>query len=202
MKIMNVMVGLGMLAMTSSAFATTVGFSEGVRDQVAGTTVINPVDVPSMGGFDLGSLAAVGDSISIHGRIVNAVDAYTFTSATAFNVEFIFGGVALEAGGMTDSSGFVLDDIGSDANNTSDFSLQLGMDAALMQTLTTEITGGESLIFSGGPGTYSFIIDGSGGGALYDVRISAVPLPAALPLLLGGMGLLGVFGRKKKAELV
>lgn len=204
MKIMNVMVGLGMLAMTSSAFATTTGFTEGVRTQVAGTTVITPTDAPSNGGFDLGDLTAVGDVISLHGRIVNAADAYTFSSATAFTVEFIFGGLTLANMTTTDTSGFTFDTQGGPASNTSNFSLDDGMGTVLVEQFMTEITGGPSLIFSAGPGDYTFIIDGipPSGGALYDIQITAVPLPAALPLLLGGMGLLGVFGRKKKTELV
>lgn len=200
MKILNAIAGLGLLAMASSASATVMtmtGFSEGIRDQVAGTTVIDPTDVPSVGGFDLGSLTNVGDMITLHGRIVNAVDAYEITSETAFTVSFIFGGVALEAGGMTDTSGFVYDDLGGDVDNTAVFSLTGSMDEMIM----TEVTSGDPLIFSAGPGSYSFAIDGSGGGALYDIKFTAVPVPAALPLLLGGIGMLGVFGRKKKAEL-
>ena len=199
MKFVSMLVGLGLLLVTNNAFALMMGFTEGVRDQVAGTTVIVPTDATNTApGFDVGSLTSVGDSISIYGRIVNAADFYTFTSATAFNIDFIFGGLALENGGSTTTSGFVFDTQGDDSDNTSDFSLQLGMNAAIVAQFVTEVTGGNSLIFSGGPGTYTFSIDGAGGGALYDIKISAVPIPAALPLLLGGIGLLALFGRREK----
>ena len=98
----------------------------------------------------------------------------------------------------TTESGFVFDTIDNDADNTSDFALQLGMNAPIVRQFMTEVTHGDSFIFSGGPGTYTFSIDGAGGGALYDIQFTAVPIPAALYLLLGGSGFLGLFGRRKK----
>ena len=200
MKTLSIMLFLSLLAISNTVFAATIGaYTEGVRDQVAGTTLVVPTDSPnSLPGFALGDLTSAGDHIFLHGRIVGAVDNYSFSSATAFTIEFIFGGLQLEGGGSTLTSGFVYDEQGNDNDNTADFMLDDGINPPLMAQYMTEVTGGNSLIFSVGPGTYDFIIDGTGGGALYDIKITAVPIPAALPLLLGGVGVLGLFGRKRK----
>lgn len=204
MKIINAIAGLGLLAMANSASASVMmaftDVTEGTRDLVAGTMAVDTVDVPTKTPFNLGTLYSAGDMISLYGRIVGAVDPYTITSNTAFTVSFIFGGLELDNGGSLAESGFVLE--GNNGSNTSDFSLSDGVSYSEMTTFVTDVVGGTALIFSAPAGTYDFIVDGTGKAALYDVKFTAVPVPAALPLLLGGIGMLGMFGRKKKAELV
>lgn len=63
-----------------------------------------------------------------------------------------------------------------------------------------------------GPGIYNMVLGNgvfgmnNGGGVDYTMifnvneTVTAVPLPAALPLLLGGVGLIGFLGRRRKQE--
>ncbi|MEQ1519785.1 MAG: PEP-CTERM sorting domain-containing protein [Aestuariivirga sp.] len=56
-----------------------------------------------------------------------------------------------------------------------------------------------------GPGTYSIIVAGSGVTAGFKadvgVRVDAVPLPAALPLLAAALGAVGLAGWRKKRKI-
>ena len=69
-----------------------------------------------------------------------------------------------------------------------------------------DTTNVESLIFSGKGGVdYLLTVDGSvgprtGAAALYDLKISAVPIPAALPLFLTALAGLGFVGRYRNRQ--
>ncbi|MEP0049531.1 MAG: VPLPA-CTERM sorting domain-containing protein [Roseobacter sp.] len=194
---------------TTTASAAVVGITEGTRDLVNGTIAASPRDTSSNPNraFDLDTLGSLGaDSFEIYGRIVNAVDnfAFGFSSTSAFDVSWIFGGYTIDAGNVdVSASGFVSEGA---AEKSATFNLLDANDNfSVVETLTvtTDIIAGDALLFSAGAGDYVLQIDGSGsnrgpGVGLYDVSISAVPLPASSLLLLIGIGGLGVVKRRKK----
>lgn len=203
-KTAAIALAIGFISMTT-AQAATVGFTEGKRDRVAGTTVISPTDATNTPpGFDLGTIGfgEKFDTIDLYGRIVSAVDVFTFTSTNAFKVEFIFGGFDLHNGGSESVSGFIAE---GPRDNSSDFTLDILTPAPVTvgrDDFTTDVTSGLSFIFGGDGGTYQFAIDGHGKAAQYDIRISAVPLPAGLPLMGAGLALMGfvAWNKKRKAN--
>lgn len=191
----------------TAASAATVRISEGSRAPILGSIDLGDVRGAPTGAYDTGTLGA-GDSLELYGRIVGAVDTFAFTSAQSFTVSFLFGGYET-AKGVVRASGF----IGTGTrDNTSVFRLLDATDPSRMiaeRTYTSSIlsedgNGGTARIFAGGPGSYLFQIDGSrqgngGNAALYDIEISAVPLPASALLLLAGVGALGAMRRMKAA---
>ncbi|MEH6405412.1 MAG: hypothetical protein V7750_18720 [Sneathiella sp.] len=193
---------IGFVSMTVQA--ATISYTEGKREQVAGTTVVSPTDANNAPpGYDLGTIGfgEANDTIDLYGRIVNAVDVFSFTSNSAFRIDFIFGGFDLENGGSTSESGFIAEN----NDNSSDFTLNIlapSIGSVGATTLATDITSGISFIFGGDAGTYQFALDGTGGAARYDIRISAVPLPAGLPLMGAGLALMGfvAWNKKRKAK--
>ncbi|WP_299471639.1 hypothetical protein [uncultured Roseibium sp.] len=188
---------------TGSASAMSVGYTEGVRNLVAGTSPTIPTDSSSgPPGFDLGTLgfgATEFSQINIHGRIVGATDFFSFSANSRFRVEFIFGDIALDNGG-TITGGFVQE---GGTGNSSNFVLDLS-GASQSMVFSTNITGGNPLIFNGIAGSpYTFSVQNGpnnnpSAAATYDIRLTAVPIPAALPLLVGGLGLLGYMGYRRK----
>jgi len=185
----------------SSSFAATLSYTEGKRDQIAGSVVLSPKDAPNAPpGYSLGAigLGEPFDRIDIFGRVVGNFDIFDFTSSSAFRVDFIFGGFDLEEGGSVGQSGFVIEETGS---NSSDFTLDiLSPSTGVIASggFTNDVTSGISFIFGGLAGDYRFTIKGEGAPVLYDIRISAVPLPAALPLMGVGMVLLGLMSWRRK----
>jgi hypothetical protein len=192
------------------AAAATVGYTEGIRPQVAGTTALNDDATNSAPGFALGTVSAGGpvDIIEVYGRIVGNADVYQFVATTAFRIDFIFGGYDLEGGGHVAESGFVADpNVSGNPGNDSRFRLRMtSPDDVLIDVLefSTPVTGGPSFIFGAGPGEYRFRIDGGhpdAGAALYDIRISSTPLPAGLPVFITGLGLgLGLLRWRRQAK--
>lgn len=187
---------LALIAVAGAAQAATIKVTEGVRDKIAGSTAISDVFAPGgAAGYDFGDLDS--NTIELYGRVTSAQDLYTFdfTTSSTFEVSFLFGGYDLANGGAVSESGWTGDD-GKDAI----FSLLDGVGATITsQTFTTDYTSGVALIFSGGPGDYSLLIDGQGNSeGLYDVGISAVPLPASALLLVGGLAALGGLARRRK----
>lgn len=188
--------------MSSVASAATVIFTEGNRAQVAGSTVLNPVDAPgSLPGYNMGVIGVNEpvDTIELHGRARSHIDNYEFTATSSFVVELIFGGFDLENSGSTTESGFIIESSGL---NSSDLTLTNSSNGGSSSTITllTNISSGTSLLFSGTAGAHILSLEALGNPVLYDIRISAVPLPAALPLMGAGMALMGFIGwRRKKA---
>jgi hypothetical protein len=188
-----------LLLISSNSHATMVaGWTEGLRDQVAGTSLVPTVDVPTATPFDLGTLTNAGDYITLHGRIVGAVDPYTFTSnVSAFKIEFIFAGVDLEGGGILAPSGFI-------AETKLPKEAKFSTGPATSTSITTDVDSGNPLIFASTEmGTIDFVIDGLGQKvpALYDIKITGVqpvPVPAAVWLFGSVLATLGLFRRRAK----
>jgi hypothetical protein len=188
------------LLYAAPALGSTIGYTEGARPLVAGTTAIADNADDALPGYNLGTLSLSGvTTINLYGRVETAHDIYQFQASAPFAVMFIFGGYDLAAGGHVSTSGFLADpSVPSDPGNTSEFKLRITApgDALVGDAIfTTPTTSGNSFIFSAtAPGTYRFRVDGGideglGGPAFYDLRIAATPLPAALPVFASGLGL-------------
>ncbi len=204
MKHVVVAAALLAAAITSGAAnAATVVFTEGKRNAVIGSTNVKDVPNKANKAFDMGVLGG-GDIIQLHGRIVSAIDSFAFTADTAFEISFLFGGFETKKGPVA-ASGFVTE---KSSPNTSIFRLLGGptaFDPISEVSRTSGITevagnGGTAVLFRGGPGTYVFQIDGTGGNggkpALYDIEIAPVPLPASAVLLVAGLAGLGLARRR------
>ncbi|MEM9344366.1 MAG: VPLPA-CTERM sorting domain-containing protein [Pseudomonadota bacterium] len=204
-------IGLAAMALACTAGvadAATVAYTEGARPRVEGTTKLSDVAGSASGAYDvftndggaLGGSFDIGDVVRVYGRVVGGVDTYTFDTSTDFTIRFIFGGYDLANGGSVNESGFVSETV---AEKTATFRLT-NTDTNDIQTVTytTDITGGNSFIFAGGPGTYLFSIDGRGDQGrpvgLYDLRITAVPLPASALLMLTALGGVAVASRRTR----
>ncbi|MEM0950258.1 MAG: VPLPA-CTERM sorting domain-containing protein [Pseudomonadota bacterium] len=162
-----------------------------------------------------------GDSLQIHGRIVSSQDTFSFKFSfnSAFRVLFDLDGYEL-ADGLSSSIGTELEPLSglvdqvARRGNPSD---ELGDEKAVRFILsggagpdqvrvfeTNVLDGATPFIFGGEAGTeYVLTVDGNvqptrNIDALYDLRIVAVPLPAAGLLLLGALGGLAAFRRHKK----
>jgi hypothetical protein len=196
LKVSAGVVAVGTVVFTGVASATTVGFTEGARALVAGTTAVIDNADDTLPGFNLGALSSGGlNTINLYGRIETSQDIYRFQTTSPFVVQFIFGGYDLAAGGHVSTSGFVVDPtVAGDPGNSSDFKLRITApsDSLLDDVVyVTPYTSGNPVIFSANTtGTYRFRIDGggAGGAAYYDILITTTPLPAALPLMASALG--------------
>lgn len=166
-------------------------------------------DVSNNGALDLGFILP-GERVGVAGRILTAIDSWTFQTTRAWTMSL----VNLD---LDDNQGFDSSNILAPAGNyqpngdttRARFSLfdnsdpnaptQIGSAVELTATMDGLLTG---LDFSGGAGSYLLRINGalSNPGATYDIGITApVPLPASLPLLIGGIGALAALRRRKAA---
>jgi len=156
-----------------------------------------------VGTYGLGDITGLNAGIA--GRIVNANDTFSFVSNTAFNISFV---------DLADLLGVDIDDCagfdGSDCSDgsadnepgrTARFSLHNGAVTTHSADFTSTIAAGTSIFSNVSAGTYTFSIDGRSGpaGSAYDIAISAVPVPAGLPLLLSALGLAGFFARRTRS---
>lgn len=227
---------LALLVSLETASAATFTWTEGNnqnRKLVAGSYDLEDAD-ESTPGFELDDLANVNptgfganDILQIHGRIVSAVDIYTysFSFQNSFKVEFDLDGYQLaenliSSNGITDEndpdfgfetlSGLVgQDGRGGDPEaglpkKGVKFSL-IGNGQTIERSFKTDILDGANPFIFGGVGgvEYILIVDGSvgprsGADALYDLRISAVPVPAAGLLLLTAVAGAGFMGRRRR----
>jgi hypothetical protein len=185
------------IASANAASAVVVGYTEGLRpvENLLGTmdptTAITPPDVSaSAPGFDLntdlGGPLNFGDEIELYGRIVGSEDFYQFSSDAPWLVEFIADGLVADGGSP---------------EKTVTFSIFDSMNALVDSvTLDSPIPAGPLMgVFD--PGMYTFVVDGTASfaDALYDVRFRAVPLPAALPMLLSALGGMVYMRRRRGA---
>lgn len=214
-------IALGATAATAASY--TFQYTEGMRDLVKGSIALSPEDAsPAIPGFDIGTLNA-GDKVAVHGRIFNNIDTFTFTATTRVKVKWILDGYILDKDdSLVDLSGyvaakreapgvsnFVVDDtvgapIGITAMTFDEDSDGLGLVPAVGSPFSAEISaraGSDDKIIALAAGTYTFKLDGKSTGsthdALYDIKISAVPLPAGALLLLTGLAGLGIARRRK-----
>lgn len=186
------------LVLPGSAFALTVPDFLFVESN--GFRNLSTADVSTSA--DLGNIGP-GVTYGIAGRIVDAQDTFTFTTTTAFSLTFVdladTNGVDLDAGVGFDSTfqplaGPALTDfVLTDSNNISN-----------SVTLTSPQGAGTVIFADVAPGSYTFLIDGSlsqGIASTYDIALETapIPLPAALPLLVGGIGTLVALRRRKRA---
>lgn len=189
--------GLALGLTASAAAAVTVGYTEGKRDQVQGTISLGgdepgvPLGFDLDGGSQLGTGPGDVNQIDLHGRILTRSDTYNFTADSAFTVSLNFDGYTTDNGFVADS-GFV-----SDSNFLGNVTVfQLSGEGA--QQVVTDVTSGDPLLFSAGPGEYQFSVIGFGTPALYDIQIAAVPVPLAGLMLLSALGGLGMVSRRRK----
>jgi len=200
------------IATTAAALALTVGSASAATLTTPDALVLesskNRADGSATGDIgttDLGIISgAASRTTGIAGRIVSASDAFVFTSNAAFSMEFA--NLAFTSGTDIDGcEGFDPTDcsVGTQPNGSmrAAFSLDDGT-SVFSQSFTSPEPAGTSIFTNVQPGTYTFTIDGDNGtnvGSAYDVLVTTqpVPLPAALWMLMGALGGLGVLRRAR-----
>jgi hypothetical protein len=175
-----------------AALASTVAFTEGRRDTVAGSKNIERDVRGSVNsqapGFRItkerrylgaGSLS----QIDVHGVIVNRHDSFRFRAKSAFSVSFIGAGFESKNPSNRNSTTFTLAKLN-------------GQPSSISRQLSTYDPHGR-LNLSSGPGTYKLTLSGNGSAALYDMRIAVVPLPATGIMLLFAVGGFAMMRKRK-----
>lgn len=224
---LTAVMALGATAATSATY--TYHYTEGMRDLVQGSVSPASTNVSSaLPGFNLGTLNA-GENIALHGRIETGRDAFSFTTTARVKVEWLLDGYFLDKDGSFESlSGYVaakreapgVNNFVPDHNvaNTVPLSVTaltfyenndaISSDPGTGSPFSTEVSareGSNPFIISLQAGTYSFRLDArtvagaNRADALYDIKISAVPLPAGALLLLTGIAGLGIGRRRRNA---
>jgi hypothetical protein len=177
-----------------AALASTLAFTEGRRDTVAGSKNIERDVRGSVNsqapGFRItknGRYLGAGSlsQIDVHGVIVNRHDSFRFRAKSAFSVSFIGAGFESKNPSNCNSTWPTLTKLGGQPNS-------------IRRQFSTDDPGGP-LNLSGGPGKYKLTLSGDGGAALYDLRIAVVPLPATGIMLLFAVGGFAMM-RKQKSK--
>lgn len=196
--LMTAAVAAGMMA--GSAFASTVpplatppdGFdkifveSAGSRGGATGDIIDTSI-----------GLIGSGKTIGLGGRIKNKADVWTFSTNQVFSVFFTDLGIDTNSG-FDDTSIFGV----NNGIKTAEFSLiDTSTDTVVDSVLlTSPLDAGTPLFGKTSAGMYSLVIDGTvdiqRNGSTYDLAITTIPVPAALPLLGAGVGLLGLMRRR------
>jgi len=199
------------VALGGAASAATVSVTEGDRNQIIGSTIAtnNGSGSGDTAVFDLTGLTDLGngDVLEIYGRIIGFNDKYLISSKRDFKVEWIFNGYTTAEDGFVAESGFVATPFGTTPSADARITMFDGVTTtnAIDNPFETDITaslGSEIKIFSQKfkAGDYELLVDGLGSGdidSLYDIRITAVPLPAGGLLLLTALGGLGLARRRR-----
>lgn len=205
----SIMGAAALVAFSGAAQAATVSFTEGNRDQIVGSTVVNASGVDTPGtppGFDLGTVSNA-DSIKLYGRVFGKTDFYQFVATDAFSLLWIFDGYSsvgansVGQNAAAGESGFVATPIDGTPNNAEFTLTNLDTAASVSIDFATNVVQGAAENVFGGrfdAGNYSLVIAGEGpADALYDLQLTTVPLPAGALLLLTAIGGLGVARRRK-----
>ncbi len=194
-----------LLVSSTVASHSAVIFSDNFNSTIQGvnTTPTNwildngSVDVIGTGYFDFypgnGNYLDMNGSTGQSGEIHTST-AFNFLAGKTYTVEFSYGNNANSANnGSTESlvasvlgfPGVTINQVGAIANFLiSSFSF-------------TPTSNFSSALYFKASGTN----DGDNGGLILDnVSLSVVPVPAALPLLAAGLGVLGVAGRRRRAK--
>jgi hypothetical protein len=124
--------------------------------------------------------------VELFGRIISALDNYSFTAGSAFNFELIGGGIDNEAGQAPNNLIFTF----TNQTTMEVFTYNLDTNSPL-GTIAT-LTAGAYLL--------EINMDPDNGTARYDIGLQAVPVPAALPLFAAGLaGFTAMRRRRQKA---
>ncbi len=215
MKMVSTLAAAALMLSAVAASSATYTWTEGNNDNrklVAGSLDLEDAS-PGMPGFDLGDFNS-NDALQIHGRIVGSQDvfSYSFTMEKQFSVVFDLDGYFLDEGGFESDSGLV-GQRRRGGNPTPGYSmkgvkftLSGGGETESRSFVTDVLDGADPFIFFGNGGTeYTLTVDGSvgpqtGRAALYDLRVEAVPVPAAGLLLISAVAGMGVMSRRRKSS--
>ncbi len=198
--LMTAAVAAGMMA--GSAFASTLpplatppgGFDAVFVESASNRGgAVNDIIGESVGNIGASQIVGLG------GRIKNQTDEWDFTTTQSFTVFFTDLGIDTNSG-FDDTSIFGA----LNGTKTAEFSLvDLSTNTVVQSVLLTSAILADTPLFSKtAAGSYSLLIDGSGdfqlAGSTYDLAIATIPVPAALPLLGAGLGLLGLMRRRSR----
>ncbi|MEO0681571.1 MAG: hypothetical protein AAF192_14275 [Pseudomonadota bacterium] len=122
---------------------------------------------------------SAGEGFTLDGRVVKTgIDGLQFAFDVPFTLELVS---LLNDGGAATNVGF---DLSPNPTGT----------ASIFETLTTSDVG---LTRSYAAGTYGLSFRGNGASARYSIKVSAIPVPLAAPMLLGAFALWRVASRRK-----
>jgi hypothetical protein len=178
-----------LLAM-GAAQAATVSFTEGDRPTVPGSTHIGGDAAQTPPGFDLSqdfgdNSLDNGDTVELYGRIVGALDNYSFTAGDTFSFGLLApAGIENERGQTPNTLVFT-------------FTNQTTMEVFEF-TASTNTAPGQLGLLSAGQYILEIDMDPDNGTARYDVELSGVPIPAAAPLFAAGLAGLGIARRRRR----
>ena len=157
--------------------------------------------------LDIGALSP-DITVGISGRIVSAEDIFTFSTTGGFTMQF----ASLLGDGVEGfDSTFDRETSKDRTGKTATFKLT-GMPDVHFASDALNTRPGDLIFSSLTGGDFTFTIDGTDGfGSAYDIILrtlpasgpgtTPVPVPAALPLLAGGLGALTVLRRRRKATV-